>query len=86
MKLTKIKILTLISGLLTLNGLAMLFSGLVIQMNESSDFDSAQALAARASTNGIIFLGVIVAIGFGATFFNCWAKMRNKHHKSVKLV
>ncbi len=42
MKLLKTKILTILCGLLTLNGLAMLFSGLIIQMDEVADFDSAK--------------------------------------------
>lgn len=82
MKLTKTKILTVISGFLTLSGLAMLFSGLIIQMTESADFNSAQAIAAHTSTNVIIFLGVVIALGFGMAFFNYWAKSRNTRHSS----
>lgn len=88
LKLIKTKILTIISGFLTLSGLAMLFSGLIIQMDESTNFNSEQAIAAHTSTNAIIFLGVIIAIGFGVAFFNYWAKSRNtrKHEHKVKFV
>lgn len=90
MKLMKTKILTIISGFLTFGGLAMLFSGLIIQMTESADFNSAQAITAHTSTNVIIFLGVVVALGFGVAFFNCWAKSRRMahghKHKHVKFI
>ena len=77
MKLLKTKILTILCGLLTLNGLAMLFSGLIIQMDEVADFDSAQSLAVANSTNAIIL---------AALFFDGWAKLKNRHAKHVKLV
>ena len=49
MKLIKVKILTVLCGLLTLNGLAMLFSGLIIQMNEAADFNAAHELVVANS-------------------------------------
>ncbi|GAA3630004.1 hypothetical protein GCM10022297_06060 [Lactobacillus hamsteri] len=85
MKLTKMKILTIVYGLLTLSGLAMLFSGLIIQMNEASDFNTtSQALSANGSTLAMIFAGVIAALGFGMAFFTEWARVNNKHIKRVK--
>lgn len=86
MKLLKTKILTILCGLLTLNGLAMLFSGLIIQMDEVADFDSAQSLAVANSTNAIILAGIIMILLFGALFFDGWAKLKNRHVKHVKLV
>lgn len=87
MKLTKIKIFTIINGFLTLSGLAMLFSGLIIQMSESSDFDTTrEALAATGSVYAMIFAGVLMVIGFGAIFFDDWAKLNNRHFKPVKIV
>lgn len=86
MKLIKIKILTFLCGLLTLNGLAMLFSGLVIQMNEATDFNASNKLVVASSTNVIIFFGIILALVFGVLFFNFWAKMKNRHSKCVKLI
>lgn len=74
MKLIKVKILTVLCGLLTLNGLAMLFSGLIIQMNEAADFNAAHELVVANSTNAIIFLGILMVLGFGALFFNSWPK------------
>ncbi|EEX29685.1 hypothetical protein AAA438_03545 [Lactobacillus crispatus] len=68
MKLLKTKILTILCGLLTLNGLAMLFSGLIIQMDEVADFDSAQSLAVANSTNAIILAGIIMILLFGHCF------------------
>ena len=81
MKLIKIKILTIISGLLTLNGLAMLFSGLVIQMSETRDFSEVHS---ALNTNALIFAGLMIMIGFGLLFFNSWARLKNKHSKLVK--
>ena len=83
MKLLKTKILTILCGL---NGLAMLFSGLIIQMDEVADFNAAHELVVANSTNAIIFLGVVMVLGFGVLFFNNWAKMKNKHSKCVKLI
>lgn len=85
MKLIKIKILTIISGLLTLNGLAMLFSGVVIQMSETRDFSEVHsALNSAFYTNALIFAGLMIMIGFGLLFFNSWARLKNKHSKLVK--
>ena len=81
MKLLKTKIWTILCGLLTLNGLAMLFSGLIIQMDEVADFDSAQSLAVANSTNAIILAGIIMIV-----FFDGWATLKNSHAKHVKLV
>lgn len=86
MKLLKTKILTILCGLLTLNGLAMLFSGLIIQMDEVADFNSAKSLAVTNSTNAIILLGIIMILVFGALFFDGWAKLKNKRARRVKLV
>lgn len=86
MKLLKTKILTILCGLLTLNGLAMLFLGLIIQMDEVADFNSAKSLAVTNSTNAIILLGIIMILVFGALFFDGWAKLKNKHARRVKLV
>ncbi|WP_297949590.1 hypothetical protein [uncultured Lactobacillus sp.] len=86
MKLLKTKILTILCGLLTLNGLAMLFSGLIIQMDEVADFNSAKSLAVTNSTNVIILLGIIMILVFGVLFFDSWAKLKNKHARWVKLV
>lgn len=74
MKFIKVKILTVLCGLLTLNGLAMLFSELIIQMNEAADFNAAHELVVANSTNAIIFLGILMVLGFGALFFNSWPK------------
>lgn len=75
--------MTIINGLLTLTGLAMLFSGLIIQMNQANDFYENQLLGAAHSTNALIFVGVVVAIGFGMAFFNGWARINNHHAKHV---
>lgn len=86
MKFINTKLTTIISGLLTLSGLAMLFSGLIVQMTESSDFNTVnQSLASADSTIALIGGGVLMMIIFGMLFFNSWARMNNKHAKCVKL-
>lgn len=86
MKFINTKFSTIINGLLTLSGLAMLFSGLIVQMSESSDFNTvSQSLSSTNSTIALIAGGVLMMIVFGMLFFNGWARMNNKHSKCVKL-
>lgn len=83
MKFINTKTKMIINGLLTLTGLAMLFSGLIIQMNEASDFDAGQRLATAGPTLALIIVSVMMVIGFGMAFFNSWAIMNNHHAKHV---
>ncbi|CCI84862.1 hypothetical protein [Lactobacillus pasteurii] len=85
MKLSKTTILTILCGFLTFDGLAMLFSGLVLQMTETSDFDVTNyALDANMMAFGMIFVGIIMIFAFGALFINDWARLKNVHSKCVK--
>ncbi|WP_258365036.1 hypothetical protein [Lactobacillus helveticus] len=43
-------------------------------MNEAADFNAAHELVVANSTNAIIFLGILMVLGFGALFFNSWSK------------
>lgn len=85
MKLSKMTVLTIICGFLTFDGLAMLFSGLVMQMAETSDFNITNyALDANMTASGMIFVGIIMIFAFGALFINDWARLKNVHSKCVK--
>lgn len=75
MKLTKIKVLTAINGLLTLSSLIMLFFGLCNQVNESSQLLEDEQTISLNSGNGILISSAIVAIMiFGFAFFAGWLK------------
>lgn len=82
MKLMKTKILMIISGLLTLNGLAMLFFGLVQQMSRASNFGTAvETVHASTSSLMAILAGTLMIIAFGLVFFNSWAKLKTRNVK-----
>jgi len=77
LKLIKIKILTVISGLLTLNGLIMLFLGLCNQVDKSTHFlTTQQAITLDGYTDLTIFFGVLSIIVFGIIFFASWVKSK----------
>ncbi|MDF7638153.1 hypothetical protein PT285_01710 [Lactobacillus sp. ESL0791] len=77
MKLIKIKILTVISGLLTLSGLVMLFFGLCNQLDRSNHFlMNEQVINLNGYTDSTIFLAVTSIVIFGVMFFTNWAKSR----------
>lgn len=75
MKLTKIKVLTAINGVLTLSSLIMLFFGLCNQVNESDAFLKDEQTIALNSNNGLFILTAIIALMvFGFAFFANWLK------------
>ena len=75
MKLTKIKILTAINGVLTLSSLIMLFFGLCNQVNESSRLlDDEQTIALNSGNGLVIFTAIIAVIIFGFAFFASWLR------------
>lgn len=85
MELMKTKILTVVDGLLTFTGLAMLFSGLIMQMDKATNFGNAvESISSTKAVNALIFVGVMMMLGFGLAFFNEWAKIKNKHSQIVK--
>ena len=76
LKLTKIKVLTAINGVLTLSSLIMLFFGLCNQVNESDAFLKDEQTIALNSNNGLFILAAIIALMvFGFAFFANWLKV-----------
>ena len=74
MKLTKMKILTAVNGLLTLSSLIMLFFGLCNQVNESKNLLEEEQTISLNDNNMIILAAVVALMVFGYAFFATWLK------------
>lgn len=75
LKLTKIKVLTAINGLLTLSSLIMLFFGLCNQVNEPSRFmDDGKTIALNSANGLFIFIAIMATMVFGFAFFASWLR------------
>ncbi|BDR59889.1 hypothetical protein [Lactobacillus xylocopicola] len=83
MKLTKIKILTAVNGLLTLSSLIMLFFGLCNQVNEPHRLLN-ESQTFTLNGNSMMIMGAVVAFTvFGLAFFATWLRCgRVKAHLS----